>query len=82
MSRVIYLDPVCIKTVLRRKYEKQVTKYFSQMVVECENETKEEIEDSDGESGARFTIKDSWVRKPNPVIKTWDQQELRPKNTI
>ena len=43
------------------------------MVVECENETKEEIEDSDGESGMRFTIKDSWVRKPNPVIKTWDQ---------
>ena len=52
------------------------------MVVECENETKEEIEDSDGESGMRFTIKDSWVRKPNAVIKTWDQQEQRPKNTI
>ena len=29
MSRVTYLDPQCIQTVLRKKYERQVNKYFS-----------------------------------------------------
>ena len=43
------------------------------MVVECQNdEDKEEIVDSEGEGGRRFMIKDSWVRRPNPVIKTWN----------
>ena len=34
ISRVIYLDPQCMERVLRQKYEKQVNRYYSQMVVE------------------------------------------------
>ena len=60
MSRIVYLDPKCIQTVLRKKHEKQVNKYFSQMVVECQNDD-EEVVDSDDEHSrrVRFTIKDS-----------------------
>ena len=83
MSRVIYLDPHCIENVLRRKYEKQVNKYFSQMVVECQNvQDKEEVVDSEGETNLRFTIKDSCLRRPNPVIETWNENEVKPRNTI
>lgn len=43
ISRVIYLDPQCMEKVLRYKYEKQVNRYYSQMVVEyrCEEDAKD-----------------------------------------
>ena len=33
MSRIVYLDPQCIQTVLRKKYEKQVNKYAKALKV-------------------------------------------------
>ena len=63
-----------------------MNKYFSQMVVECHNREdnmrNDEVVDSDFENNNRFTIKNSWVRKPNAVLDTWNEKEVKPKNTI
>ena len=42
-TQVLYLDPHTLEGILRRRYERQVSQYYSQMVVEYRYE--EDIED-------------------------------------
>ena len=45
ISRVIYLDPRSMERVLRRKYERHVNRFYSQMVVEYRYE--EDLEENE-----------------------------------
>lgn len=59
-----------MERVLRKKYEKLVNKYYSQMVVEFKNDEDHEENEFDLNL-KRLSIRESTYRKPNAILDSW-----------